>query len=31
MRLESKLKLHNYETKNGKEFMTYEELKNNYE
>lgn len=30
MRLEAKLKLHNYQTKNGKEFMTYEDLKNNY-
>ena len=31
MRLETKLKLHNYQTKNGKDVMIYEDLKNNYE
>ena len=31
MRLEAKLKLHNYQTKNGKDVMIYEDLKNNYE
>ena len=31
MRLESRLKLHDYQTKMGKDIMTYEDIKNNYE
>ena len=31
MRLEAKLKLHNYQTKNGKDIMEYTDIINNYE
>jgi hypothetical protein len=31
MRLEARLKLHDYQTKMGKDIMTYEDVKNNYE